>query len=65
MSNLPIKTIVIHCSDSEHRGDTASDVHDWHARKGWSGIGYHYTINEFGLVEAGRPLLARSSCWGS
>lgn len=53
--NLPIDTIVIHCSDSPHRGDTAKDVHLWHKQKLWAGIGYHWTINEYGLREAGRP----------
>lgn len=52
---MKINKIVVHCSDSPHRGDTAYDVHKWHKARGWSGIGYHYTINEKGLVENGRP----------
>lgn len=55
MNNRPIRTIVIHCSDSPHRGDQAEDVHQWHLENGWSGIGYHYTIDEYGVTEAGRP----------
>ena len=51
-----ITKIVIHCSLSPHRGDTAADVHAWHLNRGWDGIGYHYTIDEHGGVEAGRPL---------
>lgn len=54
MINKPNK-IVIHCSDSPHRGDTAKDIHLWHLQRGWDGIGYHYVINEDGLVEEGRP----------
>ena len=50
-----INKIVVHCSDSPHRGDTAADVHRWHVGRGWSGIGYHYTIDENGHVEHGRP----------
>ena len=50
-----IDTIVVHCSDSPHRGDHASDVHAWHLQRGWAGIGYHYTITEEGAVENGRP----------
>lgn len=50
-----ITKIVVHCSDSPHRGDTAEDVHRWHQERGWSGIGYHYTIDEKGQVEKGRP----------
>ena len=55
MRNSNIKLIVIHCSASPHRGDTAADVHEWHLERGWSGIGYHYTIDEFGKLERGRP----------
>ena len=50
-----ITRLVVHCSDSPHRGDTAADVHQWHIQRGWSGIGYHHTINELGLLENGRP----------
>lgn len=52
---MKIDTIVIHCSDSPHRGDTAEDVHRWHKERGWSGIGYHYVIREDGTVDLGRP----------
>lgn len=55
MSNLPIDLIVIHCSDSPHRGDTAEDIHSWHQERGWPGIGYHYVINDNGEIENGRP----------
>lgn len=51
-----IDYIVVHCSDSPHgRGDSAETIHRWHKEKGWSGIGYHYVIDEHGNVEAGRP----------
>ena len=50
-----IDTIVVHCSDSPHRGDTAETVHKWHLERGWAGIGYHYVIREDGTVERGRP----------
>lgn len=51
-----MKYLVVHCSDSPHRGDTAADVHRWHTQRGWAGIGYHAVIREDGLVESGRPL---------
>ena len=51
-----MKYLVVHCSDSPHRGDTAADVHRWHTAKGWSGIGYHAVIQEDGTIEQGRPL---------
>lgn len=53
--NSPIDLIVVHCSDSPHRGDTAETVHAWHKVRGWDGIGYHYVIQETGKIEAGRP----------
>jgi N-acetylmuramoyl-L-alanine amidase len=55
MNNLPIDKIVIHCSDSPHRNDSAKDIHAWHVERGWSGIGYHYVIDQYGDIEAGRP----------
>jgi N-acetylmuramoyl-L-alanine amidase len=51
-----IEFIVIHCTDSPHRGDTAADIHRWHQEKDWSGIGYHKVILEDGTEENGRPL---------
>ena len=51
-----INTLVIHCSDSPSgRGDNAETIHKWHLEKGWDGIGYHYVIDEDGIVEFGRP----------
>jgi len=53
---MTINLIAIHCSDSPHgRGDNAETIHKWHLEKGWSGIGYHYVIDEFGNLERGRP----------
>ena len=54
-NNYPIKRVVIHCSDSPHRGDGAETIHEWHLARGWAGIGYHYVINELGELEFGRP----------
>lgn len=48
--------IVVHCSDSPHRGDGAEDIHQWHLDRGWDGIGYHYVITEDGDQQPGRPL---------
>lgn len=47
---------IIHCSDSpQGRGDDAKRIHQWHLKRGWDGIGYHFVILEDGTVEAGRP----------
>jgi hypothetical protein len=56
MQPKDIKYIVVHCSDSPHRGDTAEDIHRWHKERGFDGIGYHKVIREDGKEENGRPL---------
>lgn len=47
--------IVLHHSEvtSPH---TVYDVHKWHQKKGWAGIGYHYFISKDGNIYEGRPL---------
>jgi N-acetylmuramoyl-L-alanine amidase len=55
MVNSKIYKIVVHCSESPHRGDSAEDIHYWHKARGWDGIGYHYVIREDGKVDYGRP----------
>lgn len=34
---------------------TAEDIHRWHLKKGWAGIGYHYFIAKNGVVYECRP----------
>ena len=34
------------------------DVHAWHLKNGWAGIGYHLYVRKDGSVHAGRPLWA-------
>lgn len=48
------KFIILHHSgvSSSH---TAEDVHRWHQKRGWAGIGYHYFITKDGEVFEGRP----------
>lgn len=48
----PIKTIIIHCSDSPF-GD-ASQINVWHKQRGWNGIGYHHVILN-GVIKKGDP----------
>lgn len=53
---MKIKYLVVHCSDTLDDNDfTAEDIHKWHKRNGWSGIGYHYVILRNGMLENGRP----------
>ena len=55
MSNLPIKSIVIHCSATEPDQDVSrDDIDNWHKDKGWIMIGYHYVIRRNGTIEIGR-----------
>lgn len=35
---------------------TIQDIHKWHLKKGWAGIGYHYFIDKKGKVFIGRPV---------
>ena len=34
---------------------TVADVHNWHQKKKWAGIGYHYFIDKKGEIFTGRP----------
>ena len=46
--------IVLHHSEviTPH---TIWDIHKWHQKKGWAGIGYHYFIAKDGEIYEGRP----------
>jgi N-acetyl-anhydromuramyl-L-alanine amidase AmpD len=48
--------IIIHCSDSpDSRGDIGvKEIRDWHLKRGWSDIGYHFVVKRDGTVEEGR-----------
>lgn len=48
------KRIVIHHSASDSK-TTWQQINQWHLNKGWSGIGYHYVIQEDGKIYRGRP----------
>lgn len=48
------RRIVIHHSAS-HKTTTAEDIQSWHYARGWAGIGYHYVIDQQGVITQGRP----------
>ena len=48
-----IDMIVLHHADASTC--SPQDVHWWHIRNGWSGIGYHYFISKQGVIFQGRP----------
>lgn len=51
-----VKYIVIHCTDTpDDRKVSAEDVHHWHLKRGWDGIGYHKFIDRAGYWHNGRP----------
>lgn len=62
-----IKQIILHCSDSEFGNSKA--INNWHLKRGWDEIGYHYVItngisewnSEYdkktdGIIETGRDI---------
>ena len=48
--------IVLHCSATREGKDyTVQDIHKWHLKRGFSGIGYNYVIYRDGTIHEGRP----------
>lgn len=55
MNPEDIKAIVIHCSATRpDQKCNAKVIDEWHRKRGWRKIGYHYVINRNGVVEKGR-----------
>tara|TARA_R110002020_G_scaffold126026_1_gene283640 strand:+ start:1668 stop:2075 length:408 start_codon:yes stop_codon:yes gene_type:complete len=52
-----INKIIVHCSATiEGQSITADTIDQWHKKRGWRGIGYHYVIGLDGLIEYGRMI---------
>lgn len=52
-----ITEVVVHWTATYTNQDIgAEEVHEWHKKRGWSGIGYHYIIRRDGRIQRGRPL---------
>jgi len=52
-----ITEVVIHWSGTFLDQDIgAKEIHGWHERVGYDGIGYHYVIRKDGTIERGRPI---------
>jgi len=49
--------ITVHCSATppEQEVDVA-EIRQWHKKRGWRDVGYHFVIRRSGDVELGRPL---------
>ena len=47
--------LVIHCAATPPDMDIGVfEIRQWHMRRGWSDIGYHYVIRRDGAIEKGR-----------
>lgn len=54
-----IDKIIIHCSATKANQDIGvAEIDEWHKKRGWAGIGYHFVIRRNGKIEKGRPLEA-------
>ena len=52
-----INEIIIHCSATREGQEISVDtIRQWHTKRGWSDIGYHFVIYLDGSVHEGRPL---------
>lgn len=52
-----VRWIVVHTEGNQAGGhNSAEQVHAWHLKRGWAGIGYHYYIEEDGRAVPGRSL---------
>lgn len=50
-----IDFVVFHCSDSDlEEHDDIQVIDEWHKKRGWRGVGYHYFIKNEGLIQVGR-----------
>ena len=52
-----IDKVIIHCSATPEGRDVKMEtIRDWHLKRGWSDIGYHYVIELDGKIVPARPL---------
>jgi len=52
-----INKIIIHCSDSDNVAhDDISVIRQWHLKRGFVDVGYHYFVKINGIVQIGRPM---------
>lgn len=52
-----INEIIVHCSATKEGQSVSVDtIRQWHLKRGWSDIGYHFVIYLDGSVHEGRPL---------
>ena len=57
LSKRKIKEIIIHCSATrEGKNYTVEDIRNWHKKRGFNDIGYHYVIYRDGSIHNGRDV---------
>ena len=62
INEASIEYIAIHCSATKRSIDvTAEKINEWHKRRGWDEIGYHFFIRKGGHIEIGRDLDERGA----
>ena len=57
MISRKINKVIIHCSDTKiNQKFSARDIDNWHKKRGFREIGYHFYIGLDGKIEEGRNL---------
>jgi len=52
-----IKQIIVHCADTKvNQSFDITDVDNWHKKRGFSMVGYHFYIKLDGTIQEGRNL---------
>lgn len=52
-----IDTIIIHCADTFERMDIGvKEIDQWHKKRGFAKVGYHFVIRRDGTIETGREI---------
>ncbi|MEZ8943693.1 N-acetylmuramoyl-L-alanine amidase [Vibrio sp. 10N.247.311.12] len=53
----PYSFITVHCSATPPQQDVGvAEIRQWHKKRGWRDVGYHFVIRRNGDVQLGRPL---------
>ncbi|WP_086971901.1 N-acetylmuramoyl-L-alanine amidase [Vibrio coralliirubri] len=53
----PYSFITVHCSATPPQQDVGvAEIRQWHKKRGWRDVGYHFIIRRNGDVQLGRPL---------
>ena len=52
-----VNRVFLHCSASDNvQHDNVKTITEWHLKRGFSGIGYHYFISKDGKIHTGRNI---------